>query len=229
MRNNILECAAPARLRGGAMYCSKCGANVADGTAFCSACGQPMVGFSVGPAAAAVPAAAGGTFYAPPAQAGWQTPATRPAVAYAGFWLRVVAFIIDALVLYFVGMILFLPFAGSMGMRGMMTGRPPNLEGLLPMIHAMIRLTLLRTILNWLYFSLLESSAWQATLGKKALGLEVTDLDGNRIGFGRATGRFFAKIISSIILGIGYLMAGFTEKKQALHDILAGTLVIRKV
>ncbi len=97
------------------------------------------------------------------------------------------------------------------------------------MIHAMIRLTLLRTILNWLYYSLLESSAWQATLGKKALGLEVTDLDGNRISFGRATGRFFAKIISSIILGIGYLMAGFTEKKQALHDILAGTLVIRKV
>jgi len=150
-------------------------------------------------------------------------------VAYAGFWLRVVAFIIDALVLYFVGRILFLPFAASMGMRGMMMGRPPDLQALLPMIRAMIRLTLLRTILNWLYYALLESSAWQATLGKKALGLEVTDLDGNRISFGRATGRFFAKIISSIILGIGYLMAGFTEKKQALHDILAGTLVIRKV
>jgi uncharacterized RDD family membrane protein YckC len=54
-------------------------------------------------------------------------------------------------------------------------------------------------------------------------------LDGNRISFGRATGRFFAKIISAIILGIGYIMAGFTEKKQALHDILAGTLVIRKL
>jgi uncharacterized RDD family membrane protein YckC len=213
------------------MYCSKCGANVADGIAFCSACGQPMVGFSVGQAAAATPAAPGGTVYAQPAQAGWQAPAARPAVAYAGFWLRVVAFIIDALVLYFVGMIVMLPFAASMGMgmRGMMTGRPPNMETLLPLIHAMIRLTLLRTILNWLYYSLLESSAWQATLGKKALGLEVTDLDGNRISFGRATGRFFAKIISSIILGIGYLMAGFTEKKQALHDILAGTLVIRKL
>jgi uncharacterized RDD family membrane protein YckC len=93
----------------------------------------------------------------------------------------------------------------------------------------MIRLALLRMVLNWLYYSLLESSAWQATLGKKALGLEVTDLDGNRISFGRATGRFFAKFISSIILGIGYIMAGFTEKKQALHDILAGTLVIRKL
>jgi len=214
------------------MYCSKCGANVADGTAFCSACGQPMVGFSVGQAAATPPAAApAGTVYAPPAQAAWQAPAARSAVAYAGFWLRFVAAIIDGLILYFVGMILFLPFAASMGMgmRGMMTGRPPNLEGLLPLIHAMIRITLLRTVLHWLYYSLLESSAWQATLGKKALGLEVTDLDGNRISFGRATGRFFAKIISSIILFIGYIMAGFTEKKQALHDILAGTLVIRKL
>jgi len=216
------------------MYCSKCGANVADGIAFCSACGQPMVGFSVGQAAGAPPAATaapGGTVYAPPVQGGWQAPAARPAVAYAGFWLRVVAFIIDALVLYFVGVIVTLPFAASMGMgmRGMINGRPPNIEGMLPLIHAMIRLTLIRTVLNWLYYALLESSAWQATLGKKALGLEVTDLDGNRISFGRATGRFFAKIISSIILGIGYIMAGFTEKKQALHDILAGTLVIRKL
>src|SRR5271156_1326017 len=115
MRNNVLGCAAPARLRGGAMYCSKCGANVADGTAFCSACGQPMVGFSVGQAAAATPsagsAAPSGAVYATPGQSSWQAPAARPAVAYAGFWLRFVAFIIDALVLYFVGMILFLPFA----------------------------------------------------------------------------------------------------------------------
>jgi uncharacterized RDD family membrane protein YckC len=126
-------------------------------------------------------------------------------------------------------MILFLPFAASMGMRGMMMGRPQDLQALFPMIHAMLRLALLRIVLHWLYYSLLESSAWQATLGKKALGLEVTDLDGNRIGFGRATGRFFAKFISWIILLIGYIMAGFTEKKQALHDILAGTLVIRKL
>ena len=215
------------------MYCSKCGASVADGIAFCSACGQPMVGFSVGQAAAAPPSAIpasppGGTVYAPPTQAGWQAAAARP-VAYAGFWLRFVAFIIDQLLLYLVGMILFLPFAASMGMRGMMTGRPQDLQALFPMIHALLRLALLRMVIHWLYYSLLESSAWQATLGKKALGLEVTDLDGNRIGFGRATGRFFAKIISGIILLIGYIMAGFTEKKQALHDILAGTLVIRKL
>jgi uncharacterized RDD family membrane protein YckC len=216
------------------MYCSKCGANVADGIAFCSACGQPMVGFSVGKTTAATPSvdpvAPGGTVYAPPAQSGWQAQAARP-VAYAGFWLRFVAIIIDGLLLYFVSMILFLPFAAStgLGMRGMMTGRPPDPQAIFPMIHALLRLALLRTVLHWLYYSLLESSAWQGTLGKKALGLEVTDLDGNRISFGRATGRFFAKIISAIILGIGYIMAGFTEKKQALHDILAGTLVIRKL
>ena len=216
------------------MYCSKCGANVADGTAFCSACGQPMVGFSVGqnPATPGAPASPAAPGYAPPVQAGWQAPAARPPVAYAGFWLRVVAIIIDAIVLYFAQMILFLPFAASMsmGMRGMMTGHPPNnIQELMPLFHTMFRLALLRVVLNWLYFSLLESSAWQGTLGKKALGLEVTDLDGRRISFGRATGRFFAKYISVIILFIGFMMAGFTEKKQALHDMIAGTLVIRKL
>ncbi len=83
-------------------------------------------------------------------------------------------------------------------------------------------------VLEWLYYSLMESSAWQGTLGKKALGLRVTDLQGNRVSFGRATGRFFARIISSFTLLIGYIMAGFTEKKQALHDIIASCLVIRQ-
>src|SRR5271154_4557854 len=120
MRNNVLGCAAPARLRGGAMYCSKCGANVADGTAFCSACGQPMVGFSVGQAAPAPPAATaapGGTMSASPAPAAWQPPAVRAAVAYAGFWLRFVAWIIDRIVIQVANSILTLPFAATMGLR----------------------------------------------------------------------------------------------------------------
>ena len=79
----------------------------------------------------------------------------------------------------------------------------------------------------WLYFALMESSAWQATLGKKVLGLYVTDLEGRRLGFGRATGRYFAKAISNFTLLIGYVIAGFTKKKQALHDIIAGCLVLR--
>ncbi len=88
--------------------------------------------------------------------------------------------------------------------------------------------SILGFLVIWLYFTLMESSSKQGTLGKMALGLAVTDLDGSRISFGRATGRYFGRIISSLIIGIGYIMAGFTDKKQALHDMMAGCLVIRK-
>jgi uncharacterized RDD family membrane protein YckC len=222
------------------MYCSKCGANVPEGAAFCSACGQPVPTtsavspappaytppLSVPPPVQYAPASPG---YVPPAQATWQTSA-RPQVAYAGFWLRFVAFIIDAIVLGFAGWIVMLPFAASLGMRQTFMGfRPISPEELLPLLGALFKIMIMRTILHWLYFALMESSAWQGTLGKKALGLEVTDLEGRRISFGRATGRFFAKIISSLILFVGYIMIGFTEKKQGLHDMIAGTLVIRKL
>jgi len=70
------------------------------------------------------------------------------------------------------------------------------------------------------------SSGWQATVGKRALGMVVTGLDGRRISFARATGRHFAKYISALILFIGFIMAAFTAKKQALHDMIAETLVI---
>jgi uncharacterized RDD family membrane protein YckC len=81
---------------------------------------------------------------------------------------------------------------------------------------------------GWLYNAYFESSEWQATLGKKVMNLVVTDLDGQRLTFGRASGRFFAKIISGLIpFGVGYIMAGFTEKRQALHDMIASCLVLR--
>src|SRR6202035_5143373 len=102
-------------------------------------------------------------------------------------------------------------------------------EDFIPLIGLFLRLALIRAALAWLYYALLESSSWHATLGKMALRLQVTDLEGRRIGFGRASGRFFGKIISGMILYIGFLMAGFTEKKQALHDMMAGCLVIKKV
>ena len=82
---------------------------------------------------------------------------------------------------------------------------------------------------QWLYFAYLESGEKQATWGKQMLGLYVTDLSGNRMTFARASGRFFAKIVSGLIpLGIGYIMAGFTERKQALHDMIASCLVLRR-
>jgi uncharacterized RDD family membrane protein YckC len=80
---------------------------------------------------------------------------------------------------------------------------------------------------GWLYYALMESSSFQATVGKRALGLKVTGMNGDPISFGTASIRYFGKILSHLIFSIGYIMAAFTEKKQALHDILAGCLVIR--
>ncbi len=214
------------------MYCSKCGANVPDGAAFCNACGQPTGGIPAGQPAAAIPAPPGAATpgYVLPAQAGFQPPLARPAVAYAGFWLRFVAWIIDRIVLQFATSIVMLPFAASIGLRQMLHNHPPSsMEDLIPVLANLQKIFWLVILLTWLYYGLLESSAWQATLGKKALGLEVTDLRGTRVTFGRATGRYFARYISIMTIGIGFLMAGFTEKKQALHDIIAGTLVIRKL
>ena len=93
---------------------------------------------------------------------------------------------------------------------------------------AAVGLYLIFLVGGWLYEALMESSRWQATLGKRAVGLRVVDLGGRHISFGRATARHFAKILSSLILNIGFIMAGFTEKKQALHDLIAGTLVVRR-
>src|SRR5262249_61917440 len=94
-------------------------------------------------------------------------------------------------------------------------------------IAEMSKLQVVALIVTWLYFALLESSPRGATVGKMVCGLRVVDEQGNRISFGRATGRFFAKIISGIILMIGYLMVAFTERKRGLHDIIAGTLVVK--
>lgn len=199
------------------MYCSKCGANLPDSATFCSACGQPTGVTTTGAPQGAVTAA--------PAAA-W-IPA--PTVKYAGFWLRFVAFIIDAIVLGFIGFAITIPFMASIPLGTFMHGGPPRPEDWAPLVGMFGRLALARFVINWLYYALLESSAWQATLGKKALGLEVTDLQGRRISFGRASGRFFAKILSTIILFIGFFMIGFTSRKQGLHDIIAGTLVLRKV
>lgn len=126
---------------------------------------------------------------------------------YAGFWLRFLALVIDTLIFVLAGIILGFSF-GTIGIS------LKNLD--IPLF-----------IIGWLYYALMESSPKQATIGKIVLGISVVDLTGNRISFGRATGRYFAKIISGIILSIGYIMAAFTAKKQALHDILASTLVIK--
>ena len=83
-------------------------------------------------------------------------------------------------------------------------------------------------LLVWIYSAVFESSGKQATLGKMALGIIVTDLSGKRISFGKASGRYFGQFLSGFILGIGFLMIAFTARKQGLHDKLAGCLVVNK-
>ena len=128
------------------------------------------------------------------------TPKKVHTVEYAGFWKRFAAIAIDMIIMSIV------------------SGICINIDST----------GLISIIISWLYFSVMESSSIQGTLGKQALGIIVTDLKGNRISFGLATGRYFSKIISGICLGIGYIMAGTTEKKQALHDLMVGTLVVSK-
>ncbi len=135
-------------------------------------------------------------------------------VTYAGFWKRVLAAFLDGILISAVMAIV--------GLGGPMHGGGHMYRADTPSIG------LVKIAVGWLYYSLMESSKYQATLGKLALGIKVTDLSGLKIDFGRATGRFFGKILSGITLCIGFLMVAFTEKKQGLHDILAKTLVVNK-
>jgi uncharacterized RDD family membrane protein YckC len=161
-------------------------------------------------------------------------------VKYAGFWWRFLAYLIDDIILSFVAFIIFIPLWIAVGFNVFRFWAIEDWDdnyynydsGTWAWIGSIVGLSILTGLLsvaiNWLYYALMESSKHQATLGKMAVGAKVTDLEGNRISFGRATGRYFGKIISGMILMIGYIMAGFTEKKQALHDMLANTLVILK-
>jgi uncharacterized RDD family membrane protein YckC len=154
-----------------------------------------------------------------------------PQNAYAGFWKRFVAYVIDSVLLGFVSFLLFLPAIGLTGLGAAMNSEDigDGSPALGILAAGTVGLTLVLIMVGgWLYFALMESSARGGTLGKMALGLRVTDMSGNRISFGRATGRYFAKIISGAIMGLGYIMAGFTQQKQALHDIIAGCLVVAR-
>lgn len=213
------------------MYCSKCGNTLAAGTAFCQACGA-----AVASAASAIPAAGGS---AATALAGGVPQAgvsphwlPTPARVYAGFWLRVLAHLIDGAITGAVLCAVLIPLALATGLgsalRNIHPGEEPDPAIIFAFISSLWILILAGILGSWLYYAYCESSEWQATPGKKVLNLIVTDLSGNRISFARASGRFFAKMISGLIpFAIGYIMAGFTEKKQALHDMIASCLVLR--
>lgn len=147
---------------------------------------------------------------------------------YAGFWRRVLAVVIDGFVLYVVLAVIDVASDGAAYQDVVSIGSP---SGGSRTVGFNLPLTFFGSLVavfgGWLYFTWMESSALQATLGKLALGIMVTDLDGNPASFGRTARRSLAKFLSAITLMRGFLMAGTTPHKQALHDMIAGTLVIR--
>ena len=203
------------------MYCQSCGANTTEGAAFCTNCGRPIGGYSVGqstPMAGATPAIS----------------SVASARTYAGFWLRFAASLID-------GIVLLIPMvvAGAVMMASaipiVMRNRGDRRLIVATMLPHIMAFLVILVVGSWLYWALMESSTWQATLGKRALGLFVTDLGGNRATFGKTSGRFFAgRGLGSVpyLGGLYYLVdcicAGVTDKKQAIHDMIAGCLVMRR-
>ena len=187
------------------MFCSNCGAKLEEGTVFCPKCGTKVEegdGYSSGDVSVQDDSAD------PVVRAiGKSDDISR----YASFWQRAGAYIIDLVIvniLTFV-IVLLLVVLGASGLLN--DDGSANVVGL---------------IIGWLYFALLQSSSRQATFGKQLLGLKVVDLHYDRISFARATGRFFSKILSILILFIGFIMVLFTKKRQALHDMIAGTYVL---
>jgi len=146
------------------------------------------------------------------------SPVNQPFRIYAGFWKRFSAALIDGIVTTIgcaiIGFIFGFIFILSTGIND-----PDVLEFIG---------NILGIFLVWLYFSVMESSSSQGTFGKMAVGIKVTDLSGYRVSFGKATGRHFGKIISTIIFLIGFIMVAFTDKKQGLHDMMSGCLIVNK-
>ena len=159
--------------------CAKCGTTNEDHAVYCQKCGEGLKGS---------------------ASAGAPLGTVTRGEAYGGFWKRVLATLIDAVVVSAAtGLIISITFGVGW---------------------------FVVFVSHWLYEAFMTSSPWQATLGKRVFNMVVTDAQGQRITFARATGRHFAKWVSTMVLGIGFLMVAFTQKKQGLHDMLADTYVV---
>lgn len=206
------------------MTCPHCGAEVPDGDAFCNACGQRFRGHT----ATSIE----------PVQ---DEPVVTIPVAYAGFWLRLVAFLIDLALLFIPLMLIIRVLAGAMGvtdkLQQIQPGQTP--EALIALLGSRFVIAMLVTLILGigLYFSLCECSPWRATIGKRTLGLFVVDMNGHRISFARSSARYFAgKLVVFALPGVGLLyfitasaMVGLSARKQALYDIATGCLVMRKL
>lgn len=142
---------------------------------------------------------------------------------YGGFWVRFVASIIDGIVIYIIHSISALVFFGTMFP---MPQDPESMQLEYFFSGQYMGYSIFSLLLDVVYYAGMQSSSKQATIGKMAFDLKVVRTDGSRITFLRGVGRYFSKIISAIILMIGYIMAAFDSRKQALHDKIADTMVI---
>lgn len=175
--------------------------------------------------AAAIPVSSPASPYTPPASplAEQDDFQSGGEVVYAGFWKRFAALAIDSFVIgiAYYGMVIAMMIVLGLG-AGMMEGSAAagGMFALVAMVY------LIYPLLSVLYYVGFESSSRQATLGKMAVGIKVTDASGRRLSRGQAVGRWFSHLLSYFTLYIGYLMAGFTDRKRGLHDMVAGTLVV---
>lgn len=184
------------------MFCPKCGGSNSPDANFCVSCGVQ--------------------FTTAIRQSALQNISAVTLTKNAGFWLRVFASIIDSILCQLASMVILLPIGFALGVMMASTSTMDEVEAAGAGLGFILGI-----VIQWLWFTLAESSKWQASLGKKLLGLKVTDENGNRISFGRANGRYWGKALSFITFFIGFLMVAFTKKKQGLHDVIAGTLVVR--
>ena len=182
------------------MYCRQCGTPNPEASSFCVKCGSALAAGAAATGTGTVPATVSAANLNPAQE------------VFAGFWIRVLAYLIDYVILVVALIAIVSVLAAIFATESAGAG-----------------ITILLYIAApWLYTALLESGSSQATVGKLATGIKVADLQGNRISFGRATGRYFAEWITGLTLGIGYAMTAFTSKRQALHDKIAGTVVVKR-
>jgi uncharacterized RDD family membrane protein YckC len=197
------------------LNCEQCGAELPAATSSCERCGRAVSVAQLGP-----------VLVSPAKPQPRILPEPEPSQAapqYAGFWLRAAAFVIDTFLcsLLFSIAASFIPYP----LIVLPLPGPPSLSNI-PQLTSQGLLLMFSSM--WLYYALFESSSWQATPGKRALKLYVTDLNGRPVSFGRASLRYVGRRISELTFMIGYLMAAFTARKQALHDLISSCLVLRR-
>jgi uncharacterized RDD family membrane protein YckC len=168
-----------------------------------------------------------------PAYAGVPVAAAVPRVEYAGLWVRSLAFLIDNVLIGLGLFCVLIPLFFLTGFGALVGHIHPGEDlgdaGVFVIVGFFLLAATATVVVTWLYHAWMESSEWQATVGKRMFGLVVTDMAGQRVSFARASGRHFGKIITNMVpLLIGYFMAAFTERRQALHDMMAGCLVLRQ-